>query len=100
MWIGARVQAARVILRLEFLWLRELEYLWLQYLAEDATMPRGRPKSAETREFTLRVRLTPEEYRYLQSLSLKLGKSMSEVVRSRALAGMPSDLPLPKKVGA
>lgn len=45
-------------------------------------MPRGRPKEENTRDVLLRVRLTADEYQKLKGLSLKTGKSMSELVRA------------------
>ncbi len=52
-------------------------------------MPAGRPKSDEPREMVVALRLTLAEYRYLQALAMKHGRSVGEITRFLALAGMP-----------
>jgi DNA-binding MarR family transcriptional regulator len=52
-------------------------------------MPAGRPKSEEPREMVVALRLTLAEYRYLQALAMKRGRSVGELTRVLALAGMP-----------
>lgn len=50
----------------------------------------GRPKSDEPREMIVSVRLTLAEYRYLQALAMKHGRSVGEIMRFMSLAGMPA----------
>lgn len=50
----------------------------------------GRPKSDEPRELVVSVRLTVAEYRYLQELAMKHGRSVGEIMRFMSLAGMPA----------
>ena len=50
----------------------------------------GRPKAAEPREMVVSVRLNLAEYRYLQALAMKQGRSLGEQLRVLALAGMPA----------
>lgn len=52
-------------------------------------MPRGRKPAENPRDVVITVRLTQEEYRYLQGLSLKQGRPLGEIVRFLCLAGMP-----------
>ena len=52
-------------------------------------MPRGRKPADDPRNMIITVRLTEEEYRYLQALSLKHGRPLGEIVRFLCLAGMP-----------
>lgn len=54
---------------------------------------RGRPPQAHPREIPVAFRLTVAEYRYLQRLSLREGKSIVDVIRARALADMPPESP-------
>jgi hypothetical protein len=56
---------------------------------------RGRPRSAsERRDMIVCVRFTLLEYRYLKSVSMsQRNRSVSEVVRSLALDGMPIEKP-------
>lgn len=56
-------------------------------------MPRGRKPAENPRNLLITVRLTEEEYRYLQSLALKHGRPLGEIVRFLALAGMPRPKP-------
>ena len=50
----------------------------------------GRPKAAEPREMVVSVRLTLAEYRALQALAMKQGRSVGEQLRALALAGLPA----------
>ncbi len=52
-------------------------------------MPRGRKPVDNPRDILITLRLTGAEYHYLQSLALKHGRPLGEVVRFLALAGMP-----------
>jgi hypothetical protein len=52
-------------------------------------MPRGRKPEPNPRDIIITLRLTQREYRYLQGLALKHGRSLGAVVRFLALAGMP-----------
>ncbi len=49
----------------------------------------GRPKLDDPRNMVVGVRLTEAEYRYLQALAMKHGRTVGEVMRFLALAGMP-----------
>lgn len=49
----------------------------------------GRPKSDEPRNMVVGLRLTEAEYRYLQALGMKHGRTVGEIVRFLALAAMP-----------
>jgi hypothetical protein len=50
----------------------------------------GRPNSDDPRNMVVAVRLTEAEYRYLQALGMKHGRTVGEVMRFLALAGMPT----------
>ncbi len=50
----------------------------------------GRPKKDDPRNMVVALRLTEAEYRYLQALGMKHGRTVGEMVRFLALAGMPS----------
>lgn len=52
-------------------------------------MPRGRKPTENPRDMLITVRLTEEEYRYLQGLAMKHGRPLGEIVRFLSLAGMP-----------
>jgi hypothetical protein len=52
-------------------------------------MPRGRKPVPDPRNLLITVRLTADEYHYLQGLSMKHGRPLGEIVRSLSLAGMP-----------
>ena len=52
-------------------------------------MPRGRKPAENPRNLLITVRLTEEEYRYLQGLAMKHGRPLREIVRFLSLAGMP-----------
>ncbi len=58
-------------------------------------MPRtGRPPDQGVpRDLRLDLRVTPAEYRYLQGLSMKHGRSMADVARFLLFAGMPRETP-------
>jgi hypothetical protein len=49
----------------------------------------ARPKVAEPREMTVRVRLSVREYQWLLALALKERCNLSTLGRKRLLAGMP-----------
>lgn len=54
----------------------------------------GRPLAGDAvREIPVTFRVTQAEYRWLQSLSYKHGRSVSDVVRFLTLAGMPRETP-------
>jgi hypothetical protein len=50
----------------------------------------GRPKSDDPREMVVSLRLTLAEYRYLQRLAMKRGRSIGELVRLLVLVDMPT----------
>jgi hypothetical protein len=54
----------------------------------------GRPLAgAAVRSLPVTFRLTEGEYHWLQGLAFKHGGSISDVVRSLVLAGMPAEAP-------
>ena len=52
-------------------------------------MPRGRKPAENPRSLLITVRLTEEEYHYLQRLAMVSGRPLGEIVRALSLAGMP-----------
>lgn len=50
----------------------------------------GRPPKDDPRVIPVGFKVTQREYWYLQQLAFKRGRSIGEVVRSLALAGMPA----------
>jgi hypothetical protein len=55
--------------------------------------PKPNPDRKQVRDMRLTIRLSQVEYDYLRKLAVKPVRSMGELVRSLALAGMP----LPKE---
>jgi hypothetical protein len=54
----------------------------------------GRPrKAAEAMSLTVSMRVTRAEYHYLQDRARREGRSVADVLRARALVGMPSSTP-------
>jgi hypothetical protein len=51
--------------------------------------PVGRPRKPEPRTIPVGFKVNEREYSYLQSLSFKHGRSIGEILRFLALAGMP-----------
>jgi hypothetical protein len=50
----------------------------------------GRPRKAdEPMSLTVSMRVTRAEYHYLQDLARRDGRSVADVLRARALVGMP-----------
>jgi hypothetical protein len=65
-------------------------------------MPKlGRPrKAAEAMSLTVSMRVTRAEYHYLQDLARRDGRSVADVLRFLALAGMPRPPAEPGCVGS
>jgi hypothetical protein len=54
----------------------------------------GRPRrAAEAMSLTVSMRVTRAEYHYLQGLARRDGRSVADVLRARALVGMPPSTP-------
>lgn len=52
----------------------------------------GRPPKDEPRVIPVGFKVNQREYRYLQQLAFKHGRSIGEIVRFLALAGMPGEV--------